>query len=354
VLGLRALRRRDRGALLRLAGIAAAWVASFAGAYLVSRHQLEAPAYMQSFWQAGFWPLVPRTAQEWTWLPRMLARAFREPMGIMGEDGSALSTVAAAGAIAAFLAGCAWMGRRRRLRLALLLAPAGFALAASAARVYPFGNDFLSGGRVLVFLLPSLAFVMAEGIAALPRMVRGTAGRGLMAAAAVLALLPAGAYAALSVPHLRAEVKTLLEWANEERRPGDLMYVYYNGQPVFEYYAPRYGWDRSNTVAGACARFQPGRYLPDLARLRGRPRVWFLFVEGTPIHDFDEKAFMLRFLDHIGRRIDDRVSVGASIYLYDLREENLKPGPFREQVPRMPAVPALDCRGPWEPINQLR
>lgn len=354
VLAVRALRRRDRAALAVLAGLAAGWLLSFAGAYLVSRHQLEDPAYMQSFWHAGFFPLAPRGAREWAWLPRMLARAFREPMGIMGKDDSWVSTLATAGAIAAFVAGCAWMARHRRLRLALLLAPAGAALAASAARAYPFGNEYLSGGRVLVFLIPSLAFVMAQGIAALPRLLPGGAGRAAMAAAAALALLPGGAYAARSVPHLRAEVKTLLEWVNEERRPGDVMYVYYNGQAVFEYYAPRYGWNRANTVAGACARFHPQGYIDDLARLRGRPRVWFLFVEGTPVQDFDEKRFMLSFLDHIGRRVDDRVSVGAGVYLYDLSEQNLKPGPFRVTVPPLHITPALDCRGAWEPLNQLR
>jgi len=354
VLSIRALRRGDRAALLALIGLGAGWLASFAGAYLVSRHQLEDPAYMQSFWHAGFLPLAPRDAREWAWLPRMMARAFREPMGIMGKDDSLLSKAAAAGAIAAFAAGCAWMWRHRRLRLALLLAPAGAALAASAARAYPFGSEYLSGGRVLVFLIPSLAFVMAEGIAALPRMVRGSGGKAAMVAAAVLALLPAGAYAALSVPHLRAEARTLLEWVNEERRPGDVMYVYYNGQAVFEYYAPRYGWTRANTVAGACARFHPQGYIDDLARLRGRARVWLLFVDGTPVDEFDEKRFMLSFLDHIGKRIDDRVSVGAGVYLYDLSEQNLKPGPFRVQVPPLHTTPALDCRGAWEPLNQLR
>lgn len=355
VLGLRALRRGDRRTAALLAATAAAWVASFAGAYLVSRHQLEDPLYMKAFWRTGFLPLAPRTLQEWTWIPRMLlTRPFREPMGIMGLDRSPLSIVTTAAAMGAFACGFAWMRRHRRLRLALLLAPAGFALAASAARVYPFASEFLSSGRVLVFLLPSLAFVMAEGVASLPRLFPRRAGRRAMAAASALVLLPAAAYAALSVPHLRSEVKPLLEFVQEQRRPGDLMYVYYNGQAIFEYYAPRYGWNRSNTVPGACSRFRPGGYAGDLARLRGRPRVWVLVVEAMPVDGFDEKKFILAFLDHLGRRVDDRVAVGAGVYLYDLRAENLKPGPFTYPVPVMRPDPALDCRGAWEPLSQLR
>ena len=354
VLGIRALRRRDRRTVGVLALTALAWAVSFAGAYLVSRHQLEDPEYMRSFWRVGFFPLPPRSLADLAWLPRMLVREFREPMGIMGDDTSAFSILTTASGALLFAAGCAWMAKRRRLRLALLLAPVLPLLAASALQAYPFGGPFLSGGRVLIFLLPSLAFVMAEGAASLRRVLPARAGRAAFAAAAALALLPAGAYAALSVPHLRGEVKPLLQYVNEHRQPGDVVYVYYNGQAVFEYYAPRYGWDRGNAVAGICSRFQPGRYLDDLARFRGRPRVWFFFVSGTPVNAFDEKKMMVRFLDHVGTRLDDRVAIGAAVYLYDMRGTGRDPGPFSFEAPPFANNPGMDCRGAWEPLNQLR
>jgi hypothetical protein len=309
---------------------------------------------MRAFWREGFFPLPPRTLDQWLWLPRALAHAFREPMGIIGTDESLLSKTGMAAGLALFLAGCAWMARRRRLRLALLLAPLGLTLAASALKVYPFGGEFLAGGRVLIFLLPSLAFVIAEGAATLGRWVKGPAGRAAFAAGAALALLPAGAYAALSVPHLRAEVKPLLEWVNENRRPGDVMYVYYNGQSVFEYYAPRYGWDRSNTIAGVCARFRPQHYVDQIGQLRGRRRVWVLVVSGASVRGFEEDQVIMNFFEHIGTRLDDRVTVGARMYLYDLGVQGPPPGPFRVIVPPLWLDPAMDCRGAWEPLNLLR
>ncbi|HET7460570.1 MAG TPA: glycosyltransferase family 39 protein [Longimicrobium sp.] len=357
VLGARALRRRDRAALATLALPAVAWVASFAVTYLLSRRQLEDPVYMREFWRDGFLPLVPRSGRDWLWLPRMFARMFREPMGIMGQDDSILSRACAIAALAVFLAGAAWMWRHRRLRLALLLAPVGAVLCASALQVYPFGSEYLAGGRVLIFLVPSLAFVLAEGIAALPRLAGPglrRAARFAVPAAAAAVLLPSVMYAAVSVPHLRAEVKPLLEYVNEKRQPGDVMYVFYNGQAVFEYYAPRYGWNRSNAIPGVCARYQPQRYIDDLAKLRGRPRVWLLFIEGTTVGKFDEKKMIMAFVNHIGVRRDDQVSLGASVYLYDLRPENMSPGAFRLQVPRMEPDPGLACRGAWEPISMLR
>jgi hypothetical protein len=352
VLGARALRRRDRRALALLAPAAAAWTASLAGAYLYARHQLLDPEYMRAFWREGFFPLPPRGLDQWLWLPRALAHAFREPMGIVGTDESPLSRVGTAAGVALFLAGCAWMARHRRLRLALLLAPLGLTLAASAARVYPFGGEFLAGGRVLIFLMPSLAFVAAEGAAALRRWLPRPAGKAAFALGAALALVPAVAYATLSVPHLRSEVKPLLRYANEHRLPGDLMYVYYNGQSIFEYYAPRYGWDRSNAVAGVCSRFDPPGYARDLARLRGRRRVWVLIVSGASVRGFQEDRVIVDFLDHFGTRLDDAAAVGARLYLFDLGAPR-PGGHYTIAVPPFVRDPAMDCRGAWEPLNLL-
>jgi hypothetical protein len=293
-------------------------------------------------------PFPPRSAADWVWLPRMLARAFREPMGILGHDRTPLATVGAVAAGAAFAAGCAAMWRRRPLHLALLLAPVALTLAAAAVRAYPFGAELQSAGRVLVFLVPSFALVMAAGAASLPRLLRR--GPGVYAAAAAILLLPSAAYALRSVPHLRNEIKPLLAYAAEQRRPGDLMYVYYNGLPSYEFYAPRYGWGPRDTVRGVCSRLRPERYAEDLSRLRGRARVWVLIVEGAPIGDFDEKRFMVDFLEHVGRRLDDRVAIGAALYLYDLRPQMARPGPFRARVPHLPLDPGMDCRGAWAPL----
>jgi hypothetical protein len=348
VLGARALRRGDRRALAVLAALAATWALSFAGSYLVARHEVEDPEYMRAFWRTGFMPLPPRSAADWVWLPRMLARVFREPLGILGHDRTPVATLGAVAAGIAFVLGCVAMWRRRRLALALLLAPAALTLAASAVKAYPFGAELQAAGRVLVFLLPCFALVMAYGAAALPRLLGQGRRRGAYLAGAALLLLPSLAYALQSVPHLRNEVKPLLAYAAEQRRPGDVMYVYYNGLPSYEYYAPRYGWGAAETVRGVCSRLRPEGYLEDLSRLRGRARVWVLVVEGAPIGDFDEKVFMVNFLEHVGRRLDDRVTIGAALYLYDLRPRAT--GPFSARIPHLPLDPGMDCRGAWGPL----
>lgn len=295
-------------------------------------------------------PIAPSSADQWMWLPVSFARVFSEPLGAMGVDESGMETAQAVAGIIAFAAGCAWMFRARSLRLALLLAPLLLVLVASALRLYPFGGTAQTGGRVLIFLIPSFVFLMAEGA----EQVRLRAGRVLGSVAAIalvgLMLIPSLTYAAVIVPQIRSETKPLLEYANENRAPGDLLYVYYNSRSSLDYYGPRYGWDRSNTVYGVCSRLQPAAYLPDLARLRGHARVWFLFVDTTGPGGYNERGLMLSFLDFIGKRLDDRVSTGVSLFLYDLREMNTSPGRFSVQIPRFSdTMISMSCRGPWGP-----
>ena len=339
VLGIDALRRGERRRVGGLLAVGAAWAASFAGAYALSRNALEDPEYMRAFWHAGF-PDGP------LWLPRTLLRPFREPLGVFGEDPTPLSALQTGAGALAFAAGAWWMARGRGTRLALLLAPAGMALAASVLRLYPFGADYTSAGRVLLFLLPSLVLVVAEGTVRTGRMLGGGAGRAAAVVLGLALLAPSLMYAGVQVPHVRAEVKPLLQYAAEERRAGDVLYVHYAGRAPFLYYAPRYGFTPRNAMVGHCGRQDAAVYLRDLRGLRGR-RVWLLFVDDRALATGDDRALVLDWLEHAGRRADDQVSVGAALYLYDLSAPPARKGPYQPRIPVPPRGPAHECRGPW-------
>jgi hypothetical protein len=89
--------------------------------------------------------------------------------------------------------------------------------------------------------------------------------------------------------------------------------------------------------------------------------VWILFTRGAavPLRDrpdelFDEQKLMISYLDFIGRRIDDRVAIGAEIYLYDLSDPARAARRVRAELPPLQQRALHDCRGSWEPRNQLR
>ena len=350
---LRAWRAGDRRQAALLAGVGAAWLLSFAGSYAVSSRALLDHAYMQEFWKTGFFPRLPWSAGDWGWFPRKALEIFRDPLGVTDDTHRLHSRVHPLAGIAAFALGCIalWRGGRRR-SLALLTLPLGFVVVAAAARAYPLGGAFSNSGRVLLFLAPLFFLVIAEGVAWVGRAgAAGSPGRtGARIAAAALAavlLFPFGLFAVRGVPMLREEVKPLLAHASEHWQPGDVMYVYYNARPAFEYYRDRYGFTGRETIVGRCARMQPVRYLDDLARLQGRPRAWVLFIGGKAAWGYDERRLMVDFLDRVGRRLDDRVAIESSLYLYDLSRPFAQAGPYRVDIPVLPPAVAFDCRGPW-------
>jgi hypothetical protein len=348
-----AIRRGDLAGVRALGGVGAAWLASFAGSFAVSRRSLADAEYMQAFWRDGFMPLPPTTLTEWLWLPARFLKIFEEPLGVMGEQPfPLLGALQIAAGTLTLLVGATYMARRRPLHLAILGLPFLLMVAAAAVRAYPFAGTYVSGGRVLMFLIPAFALMIGEGAVRLarwrPASLRPLGAAAAMAAVAFL-LLPSIVYATLGIPHVRAEVKPLLEYSAEQRRPGDVLYVYYNAGPQALYYLPQYGWTPESTVIGICSRLRPAGYVADVNRLVGNPRVWLLFVDGLGIDEFDERRLILSYLDHTGRRLDDQVSVGASLYLYDLAAGQDERESFSAEVPEFLPDPALDCRGPWGP-----
>ena len=336
-------RRRDHGGALALALIGVAWGLVFAAAYFALFDRVSEQSYAQSFWRAGFMPVPPRSAADLIWLPAALARAFREPLGVMDYRNSIYNLLQTAAGTVGFVAGALWLATRQRYRAVLLMIPILLALVGSALRVYPFGSSQLTSGRVLLYLAPAFFLVMAQGAVYLARSSRPLVLRASGFAVILLLVVPPVAEALTLVPYGRTEIKPLLSYLQEHRRPGDIVYVHYDAKAAFRHYREDYGIGNDDYAYGVCARLRPQEYLERLAQLRGSPRVWFLFAGGTGAYGYLEEHLMIRFLNHIGRRVDDRIAVGATLYLYDLRQEQTNPGPFNVQVPTPPATPAEGC-----------
>jgi hypothetical protein len=278
----------------------------------------------------------------------MFVRIFREPFGIHGEDASWPTQLQTAVGVAAFAAGCVALARRERAKAALLALPFAFAVLAAVAGLYPLGAAYPTAGRVLMFLLPPLVLLVARGVAGVARAPVQPLGRRFAGVAAIALLLPSVLYATRAVPQTRAEIRPLLEYAAQNRQPGDLLYVHYRALPAFRYYAARTGWQGGAVVDGICARLRPAAYLDQLATLRGHPRVWVLLVDGKENAGYDERELITHYLEHAGARRDGVVASGAWLYLYDLRPQFAHPGDFSPVPPPRRARGAADeCRGPW-------
>lgn len=202
-----AVGRRDWRSAAGLAVVGAAWVASFAGVYAVSGRQLGEGGGMWRFWAGAFPPRPASVAGGLGWAGRKVLYLFVNPLDFATPLGPRLSLLLV---VPLFAVGCVALGRRDPEGLAILILPAGFALGASALRLYP------AHGRLALFLVPSLVVPIAEGAGWLR--ARGLRGAAWAALLAVLLGFPAltDAYR-LAVPRSRAELNPY-----GDRRPTSL------------------------------------------------------------------------------------------------------------------------------------
>jgi len=125
-------------------------------------------------------------------------------------------------------------------------------------------------------------------------------------------------YKNLKSPLMGEDIKPVMSYISGNCLSTDLIYVYYGANPAFEFYAPLYGLDRNNYIVGILARQHPDTYIEDVDKLKGNPRVWFLFSHNCSWCKVNEQEFILEHLNKIGVIRGGFESPGAAVYLYDL------------------------------------
>ncbi len=300
-LGLTAWAEKDDKAARELVPVAVAWVlGSAAGLPSVSP---ATNSFLREFWVAEFPPAEGSLLGFLGWL----GHAWRDVFGL--TLGYPLST----GYAALALVGAVTLVRRRRDAL-LLLAPVAVTLGAAIAGQYPFHS------RVVLFLAPALICLIASATEwARTRFARSPALGAILVTAVCLPAI--GTMRQLRSVSSSEEVRPVLAGVRAAWRPGDVLYVYHAAWQAVEFYGPRFGFTRADVRLGGCHRGDIGRYAAELERLRGRSRVWVLFVHASS----SERAELLDHLDQIGVRSDSVVGEHGtprlgppSAYLYDL------------------------------------
>jgi hypothetical protein len=155
-----AMIRRDVRGILRLAAMGLAWTASIAACFVVSRGLLKEGRFIWDWWAFAFLPLPPRSLAELQYDFWHIVNVFDSPADVKSPMGPVVTVILAS--ILA-IAGAVSLLRRWPGGLYLLAAPWAFALTASALHQYPFH------GRLLLFLVPSVHMLVAEGAAAVAR-----------------------------------------------------------------------------------------------------------------------------------------------------------------------------------------
>jgi hypothetical protein len=286
------------------------WLAAFAADYVLFLRPLMHHAGLAAYWAADYMPYEPLAALKWLGLELYQLYSGYATMWLPLVDTAILAT----------LIGVVPIWKRDRPVLALFMLPLVLTLGAAMVHAYPFGS------RLVLFLVPSLVVLIGAGLALIWESV--VPGRRFIAALIVLSvLLPTGARDAFYavVPQRREEIRPVLAYIRDHKRPGDSLYVFYISEVPFHYYADRFGLspDRMGladmpTIIGQSGERDPSLYRADLARLRGKGRVWVLITHPRALGGVDEEQLFPAILDRWGKPIDHVQAFNASATLYDM------------------------------------
>ncbi len=305
-LGLTFVIQKDKRRSFWLIGAGILWGVSFGIEGLVSLRHLVSNDTLLNFWRDSFAPLPPWS--NFGWYGKALTDLLNDPSTLP-------DTFITVGVLVIGIFSFAF----RRWQFALILfAPFLFTLSASALGKYPFG------GRLLLFLVPLLFLLLANGVrqlgAWLMRLNKLLAWSvsGLLVIYFIFGALTTTLGNLASPPHAE-DIKPVMSYLNENYRDTDSIYLYYGAKAAFEFYAPQY--DRlagKDFITGIGAREEPTKYLADVDQLKGQQRVWIVFSHVCGSCQ-NEKKLILQHLDQIGFSESKYESTGASVYLYDLQ-----------------------------------
>jgi hypothetical protein len=308
VLFVRLIKRHAKQKLLLLSLFLLIPVVSFILNYAIYLGAAARNEQLIDFWQSAFMPFPPTSLSDLTWYPYVFLRAFKFPVG--------LSFYTLGLAVLASACGFVTLVRIKRTYLALLIAPIIVTLIVSALHRYPFE------GRLILFITPLVIIILAEGLEYLRQSIaQRNFAFGTLLILIILAYPVGLACCRLVKPRAPEELRTVMEYVDEHKAPGDAIYLYYGSINAFQYYTLRYTWTQ-NPVNGIEARDNWERYYQDIDRMRGERRGWFLFSHIATTYGVNEEELFVSYLNKIGKQIDHCHASGASAYLYDLTLSN--------------------------------
>lgn len=337
VLTVTSVYRKDWGRLGRLGSACVIWAASFLSCYVFFTSKLISSfgntlVFMDN--NNAIMPLPPTNLKDIQWYINTFFNIFNYPAGIT------LTGIAAM----AFLVGGTIMYIEKREKFFILMLPAVFAFLASSIHMYAIQ------GRIILFLVPSILLVLAEGLEYIREKTNPSSA--LIGTSIIILLffhpLMWSTYHATK-PDSREEIKPVLQHIKENWQKGDMLYVYYMSINAFEYYsnlhpgnysfndneiiigrAPRdwYATYRKKEFAGFWNKDKPfaqpyteifKEYTEELNKLKGHKRIWILFSSNVPKAGINEEKFYVYHLETIGEKLDFFGRAGISaVYLYDL------------------------------------
>lgn len=303
-LGLVYLVKRDYASLRFTLGMGAAWVVNLILLYLLILKDLRQNTFMQAYWRDAFVPMPPWHDVGWylTGFHENIDWQFGIPYAALFVFGLMLS-------------GWYMLWRHKR-EYALVFACILFVtLTASSLQLYPVFE------RMTLFLIPVGLILIGKSIETI---YQGLSARPTLKVGVVLAISLYLLYGPFTTswgyflqPKYYEHIRPAMAYLQEKVKAGDGLYVSYGAVPAFRFYAPGYGLDEMRYASGERDDYQnPQVILQRLDMLKGQRRVWILISHVYEQADFNERDFIVAYLDQIGVKIREIRKPDTSVYLF--------------------------------------
>lgn len=302
------LQRRDYSSLWSILGVGALWMIVIGLLYLLILKDLSQNDYMREYWAGAFLPMPPWSEPGW------FLRNLNENIGIQFGIPYAVLLV-----FALMLIGWFVLFIQNR-EYALVFACIGsVTLAASALQLYPVFE------RMILFLVPLGLVLLGKAVEGLQSGLKKYPVPGTLSALLLTGFLIYGplttSFQSFVTPKYFEHIRPSMDYLHDYGKPGDTLYVYHNAVPAFRFYEPKYGLALENTIIGSDHSSDPQAYYSELDRMDGRKRVWLLFSHVYEVDEFNERDFILEYVDRLGEKVREYRVPGTSVflYLYDLK-----------------------------------
>ena len=288
-LGIAAVKSTSKAYLTNYILIILCWVVSFGISYFFITKKFsesEWTVYWFDYYKY-FISVLPRTYEDFTWLPQRLYRMCGYPMGLWWDFNfikKPLSiTLLKGGAVLSFiifLCGIYSMLKREKKAL-VLLAPFAFVLLANSIKLYPLGDRFW------VFLAPVIAIIIAMGVLLIFKIFKNRGIAVLLPTFLLVGPVATGiqlfAKERYFMMEKRSSQRQALEYIQSHFQNGDMVYIYYTSRPGYKIYDAMYHYPFPSVVAKDY-RFESENYQQyftkmkqSLGNLSNTKRIWFVF-----------------------------------------------------------------------------
>lgn len=302
------LQRRDYSSMRLIIGMGILWLLDLALLYSLILKDLSQNAYMREYWQGAFLP-VPLWSDP-GWFMRAVEQNISLQFGIPYAVFFVFVLMLAGWVILFF------QNRGYAIAFACILL---FTMIAAAFQMYPVFE------RMILFLLPLGFILLGKAVAALYQMLQTYRVAGALSALILAGFLIYGplvtSVESFLEPKYFEHIRPTMENLRDSWKDGDSLYVSYGALPAFRYYTPFYDLENVPYESGRREDYRdPQDILSQLDSFRGQPRVWVLFSHVYEKGHFNERDFVLNYLDQTGEKRREVRIPGTSVflYLYDL------------------------------------